>query len=194
MRPHRSPTREPESKSKRREDKREERKSSEPQGFFVRPHSPHERRGVEGERERSFFGLNVDRGSPTRSTYSTTSRGFTSWLGGAGRHSSGSSYYKRRPRDGYVQRLMHQIRRLWRNLLRYAKENPFKLFMLVIMPLVTGGALHQVLSSMGVRLPPGIAKFMGGGRDGPAGARPAGGAGGSGIDIGQVMNVAKMFM
>jgi hypothetical protein len=91
---------------------------------------------------------------------------------------------------------MHQIKRLWRNLLRYAKENPIKLFMLVIMPLLTGGALHKVLQSMGVRLPPGISKMMGGrddGRDGRHGGG-GGGGGGSGLDVGQLMNVAKMFM
>ena len=81
----------------------------------------------------------------------------------------------------------------------YAKRNPMKLFMLVIVPLVTGGALKGVLTGLGIKLPASVAGLMGGshaGREGFGGGyggRESAG-GGSGIDLGQVVSVAKMFM
>lgn len=78
-------------------------------------------------------------------------------------HSSSSSYYKRRPRDGYIQRLIQQIRRIIRDLIHYAKRHPMKVFMMFVMPLITGGALTGVLKSLGIRLPPGIFGGRGGG-------------------------------
>ncbi|KAI9885888.1 MAG: hypothetical protein M1823_002313 [Watsoniomyces obsoletus] len=82
-------------------------------------------------------------------------------------HSS-SSYYRRRPRDGYVNRIIHQLRRFVRDLLAYARRHPVKVFMLVIMPLLTGGALSGVLRKFGIVLPMGLS----------AGARMFGGGGG----------------
>jgi hypothetical protein len=95
------------------------------------------------------------------------------------------------------------------------KKNPVKVFMLVIMPLITGGALTTLLAKFGLRLPPGLAKMFGGnaGRgargggsmewerskvSGPLGAMSGlgsmasamGGMGG----IGGAMSLAKMFM
>jgi hypothetical protein len=49
------------------------------------------------------------------------------------------------------------------------KKNPVKVFVLVIMPLITGGALTTLLSRFGIRLPHGIEKIiraMGGGGGG----------------------------
>lgn len=86
------------------------------------------------------------------------------------------------------------------------KKNPLKVFMLVIMPLLTGGALTKLLSRFGIRLPPGLDKMFGGrgGRsvefertkvEGPLAALGnlgslAGGLGG----LGGLGSVAKMFL
>lgn len=43
----------------------------------------------------------------------------------------------------------------------YAKRHPFKVFMLVIMPLITGGALTALLARFGLRLPRSIERMMG---------------------------------
>ncbi|KAH8675925.1 hypothetical protein BX600DRAFT_189793 [Xylariales sp. PMI_506] len=72
-----------------------------------------------------------------------------------------SSYYKRQPRANFVQRMYKQLKRLLRDLVHYAKRHPMKVFMLVIMPLITGGALTALLARFGLRLPPGIERMMG---------------------------------
>jgi hypothetical protein len=87
-------------------------------------------------------------------------------------------------------------------LIDYAKRHPMKVFMLVVMPLVTGGALHNMLRGMGIHLPASIASFMGGGDARAAasgfGAGFPGGDGpghqGGGVGLEQVVNIAKMFM
>lgn len=88
--------------------------------------------------------------------------------------------------------------------------------MLVIMPLLTGGALHRLLAQFGIRLPPGLLRAFGGvprGMEefglGGSGVRRnrygeyeryrvkerGGGGGGFGLgDVGSLVNVAKMFM
>jgi hypothetical protein len=125
-----------------------------------------------------------------------------------------SSYYKRSPRGGYVKRVYSQLRRLLRNLIYYMKRHPMKVFVLVIMPLITGGALSGLLSKFGIRLPGGMEKMFGGGaglgrgRDGGMqferssyrSEGPLGGLGGIGSamgglgGIGGAMSLAKMFM
>lgn len=72
-----------------------------------------------------------------------------------------SSYYKRSPRSNFVQRMYKQLKRLLRDLVYYAKKHPMKVFMLVIMPLVTGGALTALLARFGLRLPPGLERMLG---------------------------------
>ena len=81
--------------------------------------------------------------------------------------------------------------------------------MLVIMPLLTGGALHKILAQFGIRLPPSLLKAFGG----PPGGYPRGykngreydymrygvkaegsGAGGMGDSLQGLMGLAKMFM
>ncbi|KAA8576788.1 hypothetical protein EYC84_006845 [Monilinia fructicola] len=42
------------------------------------------------------------------------------------------------------------------------KRHPVKVFMLVIMPLITGGALAALLKKFGLRLPGGLEKLIGG--------------------------------
>lgn len=109
-----------------------------------------------------------------------------------------------------MNKMMHQLRRLWRDLMYYAKKNPVKVFMLVIMPLLTSGALVGLLSKFGVRLPGGLDRMlrnMGGGGMGRGGGslhvereRYEGPLGGVGNVMGAmggasgIMNVAKMFI
>lgn len=92
--------------------------------------------------------------------------------------------------------MLHQIRKLFRNLYSYARRHPVKVFMLVIMPLITGGALAGVLKQFGIRLPAGLGSLAGG----YGGSRGGGfssfgsdfGSGGGGLQ--NIMNLAKMFM
>lgn len=81
--------------------------------------------------------------------------------GFGGARSSSSSYYKRSPRTPFLKRMYEQLRRLLRSLIRYMKRNPIKVFILVIMPLVTGGALTALLAKFGLRLPPGVERMFG---------------------------------
>jgi len=96
------------------------------------------------------------------------------------------------------------------------KRHPMKVFMLVIMPLITGGALTGLLSKFGIRLPGGLEKMFGGhggtshgvGRGYDGGMQfershvegPIGGLGGLGGlasvmgGAGSALNIAKMFM
>ncbi|KAF7564039.1 hypothetical protein G7046_g25 [Stylonectria norvegica] len=87
-------------------------------------------------------------------------------LGGNGSRSSffggnRSSYYKRSPRQGFVQRTYKQLKRLLRDLVHWAKRHPWKVFFLVIMPLVTGGALTALLARFGLRMPKGLVRMLG---------------------------------
>lgn len=61
-----------------------------------------------------------------------------------------------------MKRAYSKLRRLLRDLIYYMKRNPMKVFMLVIMPLITGGALTGLLHKFGIRMPHGIEKMMGG--------------------------------
>ena len=116
---------------------------------------------------------------------------------------SSSSYYRRRPRDGYIRRLIHQLKRILRDLYGYARRHPIKVFMLVVMPLVTGGALHNVLRQFGIRLPSAMFGNLDAGRDrysdvysSYSGRSSRTGLGGfeSGGAIQSMMRIAQMFM
>ncbi|KAI8632509.1 hypothetical protein F5Y19DRAFT_366300 [Xylariaceae sp. FL1651] len=72
-----------------------------------------------------------------------------------------SSYYKRSPRSNFMTRAYKKLKRLLRDLMYYAKRHPMKVFMLVIMPLVTGGALTALLARFGLRLPAGLERMLG---------------------------------
>lgn len=124
------------------------------------------------------------------------------WFSGPGSSSryssrySSTSHYRRRPRDGYINRIVHQIKRYIRELYGYARRHPLKVFMLLVMPLITGGALHNILKRFGIRLPAGMSRAMnnfGGGRGGFAGDRGGfsdlGGSGG----VQNIMRIAQMF-
>ncbi|KAK4078724.1 uncharacterized protein Triagg1_3055 [Trichoderma aggressivum f. europaeum] len=91
----------------------------------------------------SFFGLG---GNNSRSSLFGSSR---------------PSYYKRSPREGFVQRCIKQLKRLLRDLQHYAKRHPWKVFFLVILPLVTGGALTALLARFGLRIPPSLERMLG---------------------------------
>ncbi|PHH68363.1 hypothetical protein CDD80_7580 [Ophiocordyceps camponoti-rufipedis] len=60
-----------------------------------------------------------------------------------------------------MQRAYRRLRRLLRDLVRYAKRHPWKVFLLVIMPLVTGGALSALLARFGLRMPPHLERLLG---------------------------------
>lgn len=102
----------------------------------------------------------------SRSPYSSHSTYRPSYSRGPGSHysshSHSSSYYKRRPRDGYIQRLIHQLRRLLRELYNYARRHPVKLFFMVLGPLLSSGALHGILRQYGISLPRALNGALGG--------------------------------
>ncbi|KAF7949501.1 uncharacterized protein EAE97_003010 [Botrytis byssoidea] len=92
-----------------------------------------------------------------------------------------TSHYKRSPRPNYLKRIYAKLRELLRDLIYYMKRHPLKVFMLVIMPLITGGALAGLLKKFGVRLPGGLDKLIGGGKGrGSGGSGFFGGNGGNG--------------
>ncbi|KXJ91505.1 hypothetical protein Micbo1qcDRAFT_195579 [Microdochium bolleyi] len=104
-----------------------------------------------------------------------------SLFGGLGR--SSSSYYRRQPRGNFVQRALKYLKKLLRDLVYYAKRHPMKVFMIVIMPLITGGALTALLATFGLRLPPAVERMMG------IAARSASG-GGAGL-VGEAVRMAS---
>ncbi|KAK4180790.1 hypothetical protein QBC36DRAFT_176906 [Triangularia setosa] len=109
---------------------------------------------------RSFFSqsnasralFNLAGGNASRSSF---------FAGFGGRSSPAPSYYKRSPRPNFVQKLYKKVRRLIRDLVNHAKRHPLKVFMLVIMPLVTGGFLTALLAKVGIRLPKFLERMIG---------------------------------
>ena len=120
--------------------------------------------------------------------------------------SYGSS--RARPRDGFVAR----VRRFLLKIYDYMRRNPTKVFFLVILPLITGGALTRLLRTVGIRLPRGVENLMaqlggrrgvveserifarGGARDFAGGTSLPGMVGGIGESIGGLMGMARMFI
>lgn len=167
-----------------------------------------------GGRSYSYSGARSSH-SPTRSHYTrpTYARSSSSFFGGAGSSfggsrgifggSGGSSYYKRRPRDGYIQYLMHRLQRMIKELWYYARKHPVKAFFAVVVPLLSaGGAIGGLLKQFGVRLPGGLMSTFGGdtrrysgGYYGSSGysSRDMGGGGWMG-NAGSLMQIAKAFM
>ncbi|KAG5655883.1 hypothetical protein HG530_002841 [Fusarium avenaceum] len=103
-----------------------------------------DRYGKNNSSRASFFGLGG--GNNSRSSFFGNSR---------------SSYYKRSPRQGFVQKTYKQLKRLLRDLVHWAKRHPWKVFFVVIMPLITGGALTALLARFGLRIPPTIERMLG---------------------------------
>ncbi|KAM5351670.1 hypothetical protein ACJ41O_004393 [Fusarium nematophilum] len=102
-----------------------------------------DRYGKHNSSRSSFFGLG---GNMSRSSFFGSNR---------------SSYYKRSPRQGFIQKSYKQVKRLLRDLVHWAKRHPWKVFFLVIMPLITGGALTALLARFGLRIPPAIERMLG---------------------------------
>lgn len=142
----------------------------------------------------------VRRRSPSRrsvySSYHARSSAPSFLGGGGGSHrgrsspsvfSTSSSSRRARPRAGFVQRVIHYVRKLLRDLYDYARRHPVKVFMMVIVPLITSGVLQRLLRMIGVPLP---RKIFGGGGHGH------GHGGGDGLkdQIMSFMNVAKMLL
>ncbi|KAL4808556.1 hypothetical protein BDV18DRAFT_135286, partial [Aspergillus unguis] len=141
--------------------------------------------------------------SRTRRTtggYSTYHRGHSAPsifdFGGtrAGRSSpsvfSSSSSRRARPRSGFIQRVIRYIRRLFRDITNYAKRHPMKVFMLVVVPLITSGVLVKLFSMVGIHLPKHI---FGGASHGAAGGGGGGEGGGIAGNINGLMKIAKML-
>lgn len=85
------------------------------------------------------------------------------------KHRSSTSSYRRSPRPSFLNRAYKQLKRLLRDLVYYAKRHPIKVFTLVVLPLLTGGALTALLARFGLRLPPSLERMLG------MGARAMGG-------------------
>lgn len=151
--------------------------------------------------------------SSSRHGHSSSSRpGYARSSGGHSTSSRSSSYYKRRPRDGYIARLVHKLKYLFRELIYYARKNPAKVIFLLI-PLISGGVLAGIARQFGIKLP---SFLQGRGAGGGHGARGGGGyygsqgynehessGGGMGAlgglgalagSAGSLMSVAKAFM
>lgn len=105
---------------------------------------------------------------------------------------SSSHSSRARSRGGYVNSILSKIKRYLRRLYDYARNHPVKLIMLLL-PLLTGGALAGVLAKFGIRLPAGLANLVpgsAGGRHGYGGRSDRGGEGG----VQDLMKIAQMFV
>ncbi|KAK4616217.1 hypothetical protein CLAFUW4_10001 [Fulvia fulva] len=167
-------------------------RSTKSQGYFVKPsansHYSSSRPGYARSASGGFFG-----GGSKNYGYGGGSRGI---FGGGG----GSSYYKRRPRDGYIQFLVHKLQRMIKDLWYYARRHPVKAFFAVIVPLLSaGGAIHGLLRQFGIRMPFGLdgaTRHGGGGYYGSSGYSSRGGGGLMDQFGGMsgVMGIARAFM
>ncbi|RMD44260.1 hypothetical protein DV735_g825, partial [Chaetothyriales sp. CBS 134920] len=159
-------------------------------------------------RRRSYSSRN---GSYNQPSYSTSASSIYGAGGGnndkvySSSRSNGRGYSSRpRPRAGFVAR----IRKFLREVFDYLRRHPVKVFFLVIMPLVTSGALHKLFARIGIHLPrslgnlvqgfggahPGRFFARGGARDREAGTALPGMDGGLGEALGTVAGIAKHFL
>jgi hypothetical protein len=90
--------------------------------------------------------------------------------------------------------MIHRIKRLFKDIYYYACRHPMKVFLMVIMPLLTGGVLQKLLATVGVSLPRGLTNSLPGGSRGLGGEFGAAGGSGLGQSVNSLMSVAKMFM
>ncbi|KAI2473689.1 hypothetical protein F4781DRAFT_379853 [Annulohypoxylon bovei var. microspora] len=111
-----------------------------------------------GHSHHSTGGSHYSKNNGSKSSFFNLGNGSTRSFFSLGRS---NSYYKRQPRSSFVQRTLKKLKRLLRDLMYYAKRHPIKVFMLVIMPLITGGALTALLARFGLRLPPSIERMLG---------------------------------
>lgn len=95
-----------------------------------------------------------------------------------------------------MQRIVRTIKKLFRDIYRFARKNPIKVFLLVIVPLLTSGVLPKLLAMIGLRLPHGVASALGGGSAAGPGARAVGGgmqSKGISESMNSLVSIAKMF-
>ncbi|QKX62637.1 uncharacterized protein TRUGW13939_09798 [Talaromyces rugulosus] len=162
--------------------------SSPSKGYFVRKRSP----------RRSSSGYSVHHSKHSHSAPSIFSLGGHHNKSSSSFFSSSSSSRRARPRSGFIERMVRRIKRWIRDIYYYARRHPVKVFMLVIVPLITGGILQKLLAMVGLRLPGGLANIAGGGQGSRDGfgdrGRSGGGDNGLGDSVKGLMNIAKMFM
>ncbi|KAJ5157531.1 uncharacterized protein N7482_008631 [Penicillium canariense] len=156
------------------------------------------------------------RGSPTRSQKGSSSSSHKGYSTNHARHSApsifslgrgggrsrspsvfssfSSSSRRARPREGFVQRMIQSIKKLIRDIYRYARHHPIKVFLLVILPLLTSGVLPKLLAMVGLRLPHGVTSALGG-AGAARGFGEMGGGGGKGLSesVNGLVSLAKMF-
>ena len=102
---------------------------------------------------------------------------------------------------------MARLKKFLRDIYSYMRRHPVKVFLLVIMPLITGGALTKILAQFGVRMPRSLEALAGGQRGGQdrffarGGARDFQGGsalpgmgGGMGESLGSLLGIARAFM
>ena len=86
--------------------------------------------------------------------------------------------------------MLRDIKRLFRDIYRWARRNPMKVLLMVIVPLLTSGVLPKLLAMIGIRLPHAVVSALGGApkpREDMAGGR------GVSEHISSLVNIAKMF-
>ncbi|KAL5596955.1 hypothetical protein BROUX41_006372 [Berkeleyomyces rouxiae] len=96
----------------------------------------------------SFFNMAGGNNSRSGSSHWGANNSKSSFFG-----ASRPSYYKRSPRAGFLARAYKQLKRILRDILHWTKRHPLKVFMLVIIPLITSGALVALLARFGLRIP-----------------------------------------
>ncbi|KAI7780312.1 hypothetical protein LA080_016160 [Diaporthe eres] len=114
----------------------------------------------------SIFGGDDDRHrhsrhESNRGSFSGLPNASTKSFFGFDKHRSSTSSYRRSPRPNFLTRAYKQLKRLLRDLVYYAKRHPVKVFTLVVLPLLTGGALTALLARFGLRLPPSLERMLG---------------------------------
>ncbi|KAL2885496.1 hypothetical protein HOO65_080446 [Ceratocystis lukuohia] len=96
----------------------------------------------------SFFNMATGNNSRSHSHWASNNNSKSSFFG-----ASRPSYYKRSPRAGFMTRAYKHLKRIIRDILHWVKRHPIKVFMLVIIPLITSGALVALLARFGLRIP-----------------------------------------
>lgn len=95
--------------------------------------------------------------------------------------------------------MLRRIKRLLRDIYNFARRHPIRVFLLVIVPLITGGVLQKLLAMVGLRLPGGLtghrSEFEQITRSSGLGSLSgAMGGGGLGESVNGLMTIAKMFL
>lgn len=77
--------------------------------------------------------------------------------------SSGTSFYRRRPRDNFIARIWEKIKAALRDLYRYVRKHPYKAIVPIVMALVSSGALAAFANSLHLPIPDALMKAIGAG-------------------------------